>query len=57
MEDGTYKLRVTTQYTSGGILLKTPRSIVKTLTIGEAPDPVISDGDGGDDGESPDTIV
>lgn len=53
LEDGTYELRVTTQYTSGGVMLKTPRDIVKTLIIGDAPDPEIPGG-GGDGGDSPD---
>ena len=34
--DGEYKLTVTTQYSSGQ-LLKTPRSVTKTLYIGQAP--------------------
>lgn len=36
LADGEYKLTVTTQYSSGQ-LLKTPRSVTKTLYIGQAP--------------------
>lgn len=59
LEDGEYELKVTTQFTSGGVLLKSPRSVVKALTVGEAPDPIIPGGGGGeeDEGESPDPIV
>lgn len=37
LPDGTYTLTVTTQYGGSGTLLKTPRSITKTLVIGDAP--------------------
>ena len=51
LADGTYTLRVTTQYTSSSAnLLKSPRSIELTVYIGEAP----SDGgaDGGNGGDN-----
>lgn len=58
LANGEYELKVTTQFTSGGNLLKTPRSVMKTLYVGEAPDPVLpGGGDDSDDGESPDPIV
>lgn len=56
LADGEYTLKITTQYGTSSVLLKTPRSIVQKLYIGETPDPVLP-GDGGDDGESPDPIV
>lgn len=37
LEDGTYTLRVVTQHTGGGTLLKTPRTIESTVYIGDAP--------------------
>lgn len=55
LADGAYTLTVTTQYSSRE-LLKTPRSVSKTLYIGEAPsggtEPGGEGGDGGQD-ESP----
>lgn len=46
LADGTYTLRVTTQYTSSSAnLLKSPRSIEQTIYIGEDP----AGGDDGDD--------
>lgn len=36
LTDGTYELKVTTQFSSGR-LLKSPRSVIKTIYIGEAP--------------------
>ena len=52
LEDGEYELKIVTQYTSGGWQLKTPRSIVKTLIVGEAESdaPVTSGGDEEEDG-------
>lgn len=38
LADGTYTLTVTTQFSTGSKLLKTPRSIEKILTLGKAPD-------------------
>ena len=45
LTDGTYELKVTTQF-AGSRLLKVPRSVVKTIYIGEAP----SGGGGGNSG-------
>ena len=50
LTDGTYTLTVTTQYSSG-TLLKTPHSVVQTLTIGKAPAGGGETGGGGDDGD------
>ena len=50
LADGEYKLTVTTQYSSGQ-LLKTPRSVTKTLYIGQAPAGGGEPGGGGDDEE------
>lgn len=36
LKDGTYELKITTQFASGR-LLKSPRSVVKTIYIGEVP--------------------
>lgn len=56
LADGAYTLTVTTQFVNSKQLLKTPRSITKTLYIGEAPaggeEPGGDGGDGGQD-ESP----
>ena len=38
LPDGDYTLTVTTQYSSSGILLKTPRSTSKVITIGQSPE-------------------
>ncbi len=57
LADGEYTLTVTTQF-GGGPLLKSPRSVSRTLYIGEAPEPAPGGGEeeeGG--GESPDPIV
>ena len=48
LEDGVYTLTLTTQFNGSG-LLKEPRSISQTLTIGEAP--AGGGGQGGGDGE------
>ncbi|MCD8184333.1 MAG: DUF4469 domain-containing protein [Bacteroides sp.] len=48
LADGTYTLTVTTQY-GGTSPLKTPRSVVKTLTLGKAPEGGSTGGSGGDD--------
>ena len=37
LADGEYTLTVTTQYSGTGQLLKTPRSVSRTLIVGEAP--------------------
>lgn len=46
LDKGTYELKVTTQYGQGH-LLKTPRSVIKTIYIGMAPTGGGSGGDGG----------
>lgn len=46
LKDGTYELKVTTQFNGSG-LLKNPRSVIKTIYIGKAPD-------GGDEGSGED---
>lgn len=48
LADGEYQLKVTTQYNGSG-LLKTPRSVVKIIYIGKAPDGGGSEGGGGGD--------
>lgn len=52
LDDGVYTLKVTTQYSSGAQMLKTPRSIVRTLTIGDVtePDTPVTGGDDEEDG-------
>jgi hypothetical protein len=35
LPDGDYTLTLTTQYSNSGVLLKTPRSVEKTITIGQ----------------------
>lgn len=37
LENGTYTLRIVTQYTGGGTLLKTPRTMESTVYLGDAP--------------------
>ena len=52
LEAGTYTLRITTQYGSHGVLVKTPRTVESALYIGVTPTtPGGSDEDGGDDGD------
>lgn len=51
LADGEYQLKVTTQYNGSG-LLKSPRSVLRTIYIGEAPDGGGSEG-GGDQNENP----
>lgn len=55
LADGTYELKLTTQFSgSGSTLLKTPHSAVKTIYIGKAPDGGGSDsGSGEDQNENP----
>ena len=53
LDDGVYTLKVTTQFAGGNQLLKTPRSIVKTLTIGEVTEPDTPVGDGEDEEDGP----
>lgn len=46
LEDGEYELKIVTQYSSGGKYLKTPRSFVQTLIVGEAePDAPVTGGE------------
>lgn len=52
LADGSYTLTVTTQYSSGSAMLKTPRSVTQTLVIGEAPAEG-GGGSGGDQNENP----
>lgn len=53
LKDGEYTLTVTTQYSTGKILLKSPRHASQTIYVGEAPSGGGSgDSDGG--GETPD---
>lgn len=47
LADGEYELKVVTQFNGSG-LLKSPRSVVKTIYIGKAPD---GGGSGGDEGQ------
>jgi hypothetical protein len=47
LADGDYTLTVTTQYCGSSILLKTPRSVTKTITIGQGG---TSGGGGGNEG-------
>lgn len=54
LANGTYELRVTTQYSSAKRELKSPRSVSKTVYIGEAPSGDgggSTGGDGGGDGD------
>ena len=46
LENGTYTLRIVTQYSGGGKLLKEPRTIESTVYLGDAP----QQGGGGEDG-------
>lgn len=51
LADGAYELKVTTQYSRGDkSMLKTPRSVSKTIYVGTAPDGGGGSGDGGGDG-------
>ena len=52
LEDGEYELKLTTQFSSGNWLLKTPRTFTSTLIIGEeeADTPVVGDEDEEEDG-------
>ena len=55
LADGTYTLRVTTQFSGSSTLLKSPRSIEQTLVVGEATDaPVNPGGSGGGSGDDDD---
>ena len=53
LADGEYTLTVTTQYSGTSTLLKTPRSVSCTITVGTAPSTPGTGGsdDGNDDGE------
>ncbi len=51
LADGAYTLTLTTQYGSGAKELKTPRSIEKTLYLGEAPEGGNTGGGSGPDGD------
>ena len=46
--DGEYELKLVTQYSGGGVYLKTPHTFLKTLIVGEAVD---DEPDTGDDEE------
>ena len=46
--DGEYELKLVTQYSGGGVYLKTPHTFIKTLIVGEA---VSDEPDTGDDEE------
>lgn len=50
LTEGEYTLTITTQYSSSGTLLKTPRSVSTPIWIGGKP------ADGGSDSESPDEV-
>lgn len=52
LADGAYELKVTTQYNGSG-LLKSPRSVAKTIYIGQAPGGGGDSGSGGDQNENP----
>ena len=53
LAEGTYTLRITTQYGSNGNLVKTPRTVESALYIGVTPTTPDDDGDGTgeDDGD------
>lgn len=48
--DGDYELKLVTQFSGSSVYLKTPRTIVKTLTVGEAIDDAPDTGDDEEDG-------
>ena len=52
LAEGTYTLRITTQYGSNGNLVKTPRTVESALYIGVTP--TTPDDDGTDSGEEDD---
>ena len=43
--DGEYELKLVTQYSGGGVYLKTPHTFIKTLIVGEAADDKPDTGD------------
>ena len=49
LAEGTYTLRITTQYGSNGNLVKTPRTVESALYIGVTPTTPGDDGSGGED--------
>ena len=51
LAEGTYTLRITTQYGSNGVLVKAPRTVESALYIGVTP---TTPDDGGDSGEEDD---
>ena len=51
--DGEYELKLVTQYSGSSVYLKTPRTIVKTLTVGEAVDDAPDTGDDDDVEDGP----
>ena len=53
LANGTYVLKLTTQFSGSGALLKTPRSVEKTIYIGTAPSGGGSQGGGGGLDENP----
>lgn len=53
LADGTYTLTLTTQFSSATALLKTPRSVEKTIYIGQAPSGG-NENEGGNEGGGPD---
>lgn len=53
LTNGTYVLKLTTQFSGSGALLKTPRSVEKTIYIGTAPSGGGSQGGGGGLDENP----
>lgn len=53
LADGTYELKVTTQFNGSSRLLKAPRSVVKIIYIGKAPEGGGDSGSGDDQNENP----
>ena len=45
LEEGAYELKIVTQYTTGGVMLKTPRIVTKQLYVGDAPEDPDDSGD------------